>query len=113
MTADKVTDLFRSEDPFERLWHSLRDHRLRPLKNRLVGEKPVDITLRARGGYLGVNCPEGPSTQEQRLLPFADRWEFLSFPTAMIEQDINSCLRQIGAALINLGGSNLNLVPDE
>lgn len=112
LTAEKVSDLFRKADPFERLWHSLREHKLRPLKNRLVGEQPVDITLRARGGYLGINCTETVSTQEQRQIPLADRWEFLSFAATSIEQDLHGCLRQIGAALISLGGSNLNIISE-
>ncbi|MCB0125875.1 MAG: hypothetical protein KDE58_26650, partial [Caldilineaceae bacterium] len=112
LTAERVSDLFYKEDPFERLWHSLREYKLRPLKNRLVGNAPIDITLRARGGYLGINCNDDTRTGEQRQLPLADRWEFLSLSTRSIEQDLNGCLRQIGAALIALGGSNLNLVTD-
>jgi len=54
--AADVVDLFRKDDPFDTLWDALREHKLRPLKNRLVDESPVDITLRARGGYLGINC---------------------------------------------------------
>lgn len=111
LMAERVTDLFRKADPFERLWQSLREHNLRPLKNRLLGDQPMDITLRARGGYLGIDCPETIRTQERRHLPLADRWEFLSLPTSVIEQDLNHCLRQIGATLISLGGSVLNLPP--
>ena len=111
-TAQSVTDLFRKEDPFERLWHALREHNLRPLKNRLVGEQPVDIPLRARGGYLGINCPETTGAQERLPPLLADRWEFLAFSSAAIEQNLPGCLRQIGAALINLGGSTLNLQPE-
>lgn len=109
LTAEQVTDLFLKDDPFERLWQSLRDYKLRPLKNRLVGDSPVDITLRARGGYLGIHCTDDIRTSEQQLRPLADRWEFLALSTHAIEQDLNQCLRQIGAALIALGGSNLNL----
>lgn len=112
LSAERVTDLFRKDDPFERLWHSLREYKLRPLKNRLVGETPIDITLRARGGYLGIHCRDDMRTNEQRALPLADRWEFLALPTISIEQDFTGCLRQIGAALIALGGSTLNLTPD-
>lgn len=109
LTAESVTDLFPKDDPFERLWNSLREHKLRPLKNRLVGTAPVDITLRARGGYLGIDCTDQVRTREERLHALADRWEFLAFPPTAIEQDLNSCLRQIGASLLALGGSNLNL----
>ncbi|MEZ4615284.1 MAG: hypothetical protein R2867_07200 [Caldilineaceae bacterium] len=111
LTAEKVSDLFRKDDPFERLWHSLREHKLRPLKNRLVGDRPVDITLRARGGYLGIDCPEIDSTQERRLLPLADRWEFLSFSATSIEQIPRVAYAGLQLALISLGGSNLNLPP--
>ncbi|MEZ4717651.1 MAG: hypothetical protein R2851_16430 [Caldilineaceae bacterium] len=45
--ADDVRDLFLQDDPFERLWQALRD-RLRPLPNRIAGDRPLDITLRAR-----------------------------------------------------------------
>lgn len=112
LTAERVSDLFRKDDPFERLWNSLREYKLRPLKNRLVGDMPIDITLRARGGYLGITCSDETQTNEQRHLPLADRWEFLSLSTMSLEQDLPGCLRQIGAALIALGGSNLTLAAE-
>lgn len=108
LTAQDVSDLFRHDDPFETLWSALREHGLRPLRNRLIGEQPVDLTLRARGGYLGIRCNEDAGTQEARHHPMPDRWELLHLSTAHIQQDLNGCLRQIGAALINLGGSVLN-----
>lgn len=111
LTAPDVVNLFRKDDPFETLWGALREHRLRPLKNRLVGDRPVDIALRARGGYLGINCVEEAATQEARLPALAERWELLNLSTVRIEQDLNACLRQIGAALISLGGSVLNEAP--
>lgn len=108
LTAESVSGLFYKEDPFERLWQSLREHKLRPLPNRVVGDTPIDITLRARGGYLGIYCTDEVGTKEYRPLTLADRWEFLAFSTLTIEQELNRCLRQIGAKLIELGGSNLN-----
>ena len=42
------------------------------------------------------------------LQPRAERWETLWLPTARIDSDLPGCLRQIGAALITLGGSMLN-----
>ncbi|MCB0188588.1 MAG: hypothetical protein KDE31_30165, partial [Caldilineaceae bacterium] len=113
LTAERVSDLFYKDDPFERLWNSLREYKLRPLKNRLVGERPIDITLRARGGYLGIQCSDEIRTEEPRPLLLAERWEFLSLSQRALEQDLPGCLRQIGAALITLGGSNLNLTPDD
>jgi hypothetical protein len=110
LTAQDVVDLFIKDDPFETLWRALREHRLRPLKNRIVGEQPVDIALRARGGYLGINCREEGATQEVRPLATPDRWELLHLSTLRIQQDLPGCLRQIGAALIQLGGSVLNEV---
>jgi len=112
LTAQSVAELFPKDEPFERLWNSLREHKLRPLKNRLVGTTPVDITLRARGGYLGIDCTDEVRTRETRLLSLADRWEFLALPPTAIEQDLTGCLRQIGASLIALGGSNLALPPE-
>ncbi|MEM7129745.1 MAG: hypothetical protein AAF702_25660 [Chloroflexota bacterium] len=109
MSAETVNELFNSEDPFERLWHALRQHRLRPLKNRLVGDYPVDITLRARGGYLGVRCKDERVLREQGALVLPERWEMLYIAPQQVEEDMNGCLRQIGAALINLGGSQLEL----
>jgi len=111
-TAQTVTDLFRKDDPFEHLWHALREHNLRPLKNRVVGDQSVDITLRARGGYLGIQCPEEVGTQEWLPPRLADRWEFLTFSSTTIEQNLPDCLRQIGSALISLGGSMLHLQPE-
>ena len=108
LTATDVTELFRKDDPVETLWQALREHRLRPLKNRLVGEQPVDIALRARGGYLGIRCLEDSATQEAAAHLLPDRWELLHFSARQIEEDLNGCLRQVGAVLIQLGGSVLN-----
>ncbi len=106
--ATDVKELFRQDDPFDTLWQALREHRLRPLKNRIVGDQPVDITLRARGGYLGINCVEESSVHEPRLPTQRERWEVMHLANTRIQQDLPGCLRQIGAALINLGGSILN-----
>ena len=103
--ADDVRDLFLQDDPFERLWQALRDARLRPLPNRVTGDRPLDITLRARGGYLGINCDEATGAREQRPLP--ERWSFVTLAPQEIERDLPGCLRKIGAALIDLGGSDL------
>jgi hypothetical protein len=83
-------------------------NRLRPLKNRLVDEQPVDITLRARGGNLGIVCSEQPTGTAQERRPRAERWELLWLPARRIDSDLEGCLRQIGASLITLGGSVLN-----
>jgi hypothetical protein len=107
-TAATVNELFYKEDPFELLWNALREHRLRPLKNRLLGEQPVDITLRARGGYLAIHCTDDRSTQELRPAMLADRWDLLYLSATQIQQDLPGCLRQVGAKLIGLGGSVLN-----
>ncbi len=107
LAAADVKELFLTDDPFERLWLALREHNLRPMKNRLAGDRPVDITLRARGGYLGITCDDEWSTQETRQIALVERWEFLRLSTAHIETDLNGCLRQIGAALLRLGGSML------
>jgi hypothetical protein len=109
LAAEDVLDLFRRSDPFEQLWGALREHNLRPLKNRLVGDCMIDITLRARGGYLGINCVEDATAQEHRLPLQPHRWSLLNLATEQIEQDLSGCLRQIGAALIELGGSVLNV----
>ncbi|MCB0157478.1 MAG: hypothetical protein KDD83_05070, partial [Caldilineaceae bacterium] len=94
--ADDVRDLFLQDDPFERLWQALRDARLRPLPNRVAGDRPLDITLRARGGYLGINCDEATGAREQRPLP--ERWSFVTLAPQEIERDLPGCLRKIGAA---------------
>lgn len=107
--ADDVRDLFQQDDPFDRLWQALRDVRLRPLPNRIVGDRPQDITLRARGGYLGIRCDEQTRAGENGPLPV--RWSFVTVAPQDIEHDINGCLRKIGAALIDLGGSDLNAFP--
>ena len=111
--AQDVKELFQADDPFEQLWSVLREHNLRPLKNRLAGERPVDITLRARGGYLGITCQDERTAQESRQPQPSERWEFLHLPEARIAADIGSCLRQIGAALLRLGGSVLNQPPTD
>ncbi len=107
--APDVVELFRKDDPFDILWDALRAHQLRPLKNRLVADQPMDIALRARGGYVGVRCTDNNSARESRPLALPERWELLTFSTAQIEADLDGCLRRVGAALIGLGGSVLNL----
>jgi len=110
LDAPDVRDLFVQDDPFQKLWRALRANRLRPLRNRLVDEHPMDIVLRARGGNLGIVCHDAPPTsaQERRPLDGRERWELLCLPTAAIDADLDGCLRQVGAALIRLGGSVLN-----
>lgn len=104
LAADDVRDLFLKDDPFERLWRTLRESRLRPLPNRLVDGQPLDVTLRARGGYLGIRCTQEREVQEARAhLP--ERWTLLHLAPHQLECDLDGCLRQIGAALINLGGT--------
>lgn len=138
-----IKELFIKEDPFDAFWQTLRANRLRPLANRLasytVDQQPMDITLRARGGYLGIRWrsqPDDPALQEARVaqsmpgaattnpVPVAEtstdtrasarinhgheRWEFLTVTPHQVARDMESCLRKIGAALIRLGGSDLN-----
>jgi hypothetical protein len=108
--AGDVRDLYipAQDDPFHRLWDALKANRLRPLKNRLVDDQPVDITLRARGGNLGIVCAEPPTVTTQERRPRAERWELLWLPIRRLDSDLDGCLRQIGASLITLGGSVLN-----
>jgi len=113
LTATDVKDLFQSDSPFEQLWSALREHNLRPLKNRIVGERPIDITLRARGGYLGLSCDDERAMQESRPFSPGERWEFLHFSGMQITGDLQGCLQQIGAALLRLGGSMLHQVPED
>lgn len=112
LAAEDVKELFVADDPFDQLWSALREHNLRPLKNRLVGDRPVDLALRARGGYLGITCQDAHTAQESRPPLTAERWEFLHLPEAQIAADMRGCLRQIGAALLRLGGSVLNRPAD-
>jgi hypothetical protein len=110
LEAADVRDLFVQDDPFQKLWQALRANRLRPLRNRLVNDQPVDIALRARGGNLGIVCQDAPPTSAQERRPPAgrERWELLHLPAAAIDADLDGCLRQVGAVLISLGGSVLN-----
>ena len=107
LTAEDVRDLFYHQDPFERLWHALREEQLRPLPNRIVNGRPVDMTLRARGGYLGIRCQEDDRAAETRPISLPDRWEMLHVAPAAIEQDMGECLRRVAQALLALGGSDL------
>lgn len=106
--AQDVKDLFVENDPYDMLWDALKKNRLRPLRNRLVGDQPVDIALKARSGTLGINLRDTLAVGEaqQQILP--DRWQLIAFSGVQIEQEMSSCLRRIGAALLALGGSNLN-----
>ena len=108
LAAGDVLDLFRHDDPFEQLWGALREHGLRPLKNRIVGEDVVDIALRARGGYVGIHCAEDAACKEAKegRPPLLEgRWSLLTLGSESIAQDMDGCLRRIGAALLDLGGS--------
>ena len=104
--AQDLRELFVQDDPVEQLWQRLREERLRPLKNRLVNDWPMDIALRARGGYLGISCSDRPSSVEETP-QLHERWEFLTFSEEQLLLTLDSCLRQIGRALLNLGGSDL------
>jgi hypothetical protein len=105
LMAGDVKELFPPADPFDHLWQALRAGRLRPLKNRLVGDRPIDIALRARGGYLGIDCSDDSLTREATPAWPTERWELLHFSPERITLDLAGCLRQIGAALLALGGT--------
>lgn len=111
LAANDVLDLFQAEDPFDQLWSALREHGLRPLSNRIVAERPVDIVLRARRGSLGISCMAQYTTQERCCASQVEPWEFLQLAPADIAGDLPGCLHQIGAALLHLGGSMLHLPP--
>lgn len=106
--AQDVKELFIENDPYDLLWDALKKNRLRPLRNRLVGDQPVDIALKARSGTLGINLRDTMSIGDAPAPVMADRWQLLAFSSVQIEHDLNGCLRRIGAALLTLGGSNLN-----
>lgn len=108
LQADDITDLRRDDDPFDALWQALRNNRLRPLPNRLVGDWPADIALRARNGYLGIRYD--PEQEEVRDAALPARWRVLQLGPEQITGDMNGCLRRIAAALIDLGGA-LDTVP--
>lgn len=103
--AQDVRQLYLQDDPFETLWNALREARLRPLANRLSGETPIDITLRARAGYVGILCREERSMDESRISPPTSPWSLLHLEPTAIRTDLGGCLRRIGAALLDLGGS--------
>ena len=107
-TATDVRELYRPDDPFEKLWGALRESRLRPLSNRLAGEWPVDIALRARNGRLGIRCLEDGAEEElAEARPWTPppSWTLLHFSTRQIRQELPGCLGRIATALIELGGS--------
>ncbi len=103
MSAEDVTDLRRDDEPFDMLWRALRENRLRPLANRLAGEWPADIALRARSGYVGIRCVETEDAVRDRMLP--EGWHMVHLAEDHIRADLPACLRQVAAALIELGGS--------
>ena len=103
LRAEDITDLRRDDDPFDTLWQALRDNRLRPLPNRLVGDWPADIALRARNGYLGIRYGDEADAVRDALLP--DRWRLLRLAPGQIVNDLAGCLRRIAAELIDMGGS--------
>lgn len=105
LTATDITDLFLDDEPFQALWNALQAGRLRPLANRLVGEWPVDITLRARRGYLGIRCTAEKSVTQEQTVQYMDHaWVLLELSEAQIRSDLEGCMRRIGSWLIELGG---------
>ena len=103
LKAKDVTELKLEGEPFQALWSALRASRLRPLPNRLAGNWPVDIALRVRNGHLGIQLEEANDMRE--AAEPSDRWTILRIPESRIEADLEGCLRTIGAALVDLGGS--------
>lgn len=103
LQAQDITQLRRDDDPFDALWQALRDNRLRPLPNRLVGDWPADIALRARNGYLGIRYGEESDALRDGRLP--ERWRLLRMSPSQIAADLPGCLRRIAAELIDLGGA--------
>lgn len=135
--SEDVKELFIKDDPFDAFWQTLRANRLRPLPNRVFEQQPVDVTLRARGGYLGIrwraenenriqenglatveatatvnastkNQTTGHRTGDASTANPRERWELLTIAPGQFQRDPDACLQQIGAALIRLGGSDLN-----
>ncbi len=102
LNARDVTELKLDSEPFQTLWSALRANRLRPLRNRLAGSWPVDMTLRVRNGYLGIRLDE---VNDMREAAPPDGWTILRIPDNQIAADLQGCLRTIGAALVDLGGS--------
>lgn len=102
LQAEDVTDLRRDDEPFEALWQALRSNRLRPLPNRLVGDWPADIALRARNGYVGIRY--GDETDALRDGPAPECWRLLRLTPGQVASDLTGCLRRIAAELIDLGG---------
>jgi len=107
--ASDIRDLYQTDDPFDQLWRALREHNLRPLRNRLVGDYPADITLCVRRGYLVIDCVDKMTAREIQPSPATECRERLYLSPGQITGDLEGCLRQIGAALIRLGGSVLNV----
>lgn len=103
LNAKDVKELKLEAEPFQALWSALRDSRLRPLPNRLAGDWPVDIALRVRNGYLGIRLDESSDMRE--AYGPGDNWRVLRIPESRIEVDLAACLGEIGAALVDLGGS--------
>lgn len=102
LSARDVTELRLKEDPFQALWGALRDNRLKPLPNRLAGAWPVDIALRVRSGYLGISLEDESAVREADL---PNGWTILQIPGSRVAEDLPGCLREIGRALVDLGGT--------
>jgi len=103
LAAQDVTDLRRDDEPFEALWQALRSNRLRPLPNRLAGDWPADIALRARNGYLGIRYGDESGAVRDGLSP--DRWRLLRLSPEQVTGNLDGCLRRIASELIDLGGA--------
>ncbi len=103
LNAKDVKELKLEAEPFQALWSALRASRLRPLPNRLAGDWPVDIALRVRNGHLGIRLDESSDMRE--AYGPGDNWRVLRIPESRIEVDLAGCLGEIGAALVDLGGS--------
>jgi len=107
LSAQDVTELKLDADPFQTLWNALRANRLKPLPNRLAGDWPVDIALQVRSGYLGIQLEDESTVREGMS---SERWTILRISSSHITSDLQGCLREIGRALVDLGGA-LNSKP--
>lgn len=103
LRAQDVTELKLEGEPFQALWNALRANRLRPLPNRLAGEWPVDIALRVRNGHLGIRMDESSDMREAS--ESLDGWTILRISENRVATDLEGCLREVAAALVDMGGS--------
>lgn len=115
LAAREINDLWRRDDPQERLWLALREAGLRVEYRYLAGEPPdetaVDFALFCQDGRIAVLCDDWSSDEidlrERRPADYdlaAAGWHVLGFSRQELAEALTGCVGAVLALAQRLGG---------